>query len=153
MGTAGDPSMTSFGCSWRDWLGLALSLSLPEGVPGSFSPVPLYKSSCQLIEASKWLLDFRAVFLFCDFFFQKDKFFAFTYPEFILRISKPCHVSIPVLVEILLSILTPQEHLKARNVMDRLPWPEGMSFYKHRAQRCSCPAFTPPSRVSMQGLS
>lgn len=100
------------------------------------------------MEASKWLLDFRAVFLFCDFFFQKDKFFAFTYPEFILRISKPCHISIPVLVEILLSILTPQEHLKARNVMDRLPWPEGMSFYKHRAQRCSCPAFTPPSSLT-----
>lgn len=105
------------------------------------------------MEASKWLLDFWAVFLSCYLFFQKYKFSALTYPEFILRISKPCHITIPVLVEILLSILTPQKHLKAGNVMDRLLWPEGKSFYKHRAQHCSCPAFTPPSRASLQGLS
>lgn len=106
------------------------------------------------MEASKWLLDFWAVFLVCFFFFfQKYKFSAPTYPEFIFRISKPCHVSIPVLVEILLPILTPQEHLKTRNVMYRLPWEEGKSFYKDRAQRCFCPAFSPSSRASLQGQS
>lgn len=105
------------------------------------------------MEASKRLLDFWAVFVFRNFlFFQKYNFLALTYPEFILRISKPCHISIPVLVEILLSILAPQEHLKAGNVMDRLPWPEERAFTTTDLSTV-LPCLYACSRVSLQGLS
>lgn len=73
------------------------------------------------METSKWLLVFWAVLVFL---FEKRKFLPLTYPEFILKISKTSHISLPVLVEIFLSILTPQEHLQpphARSVIDRPP--------------------------------
>lgn len=60
-------------------------------------------------------------------FLKKDKFLPLTYPEFTLRISKTSHISLPVLVEIFLSILTPQEHLQtphARIAISRLPLTE-----------------------------